>query len=144
MRVETAQIDLERPGEQLPRLRDLAHVLEIVRLEDRIRVEVIRIAVWKHLLHLELRPWPARDDRLGPILDRLTLFAPILLRRIPLVERAELEGTRPSAAASILAPMIIAELRIAGLGYQLRKARDLRSTVIAAANAFIESTEVGA
>jgi hypothetical protein len=39
---------------------------------------------------------------------------------------------------------IIAELRIAGLDHQLEKACALRTAVIAAAEAFNESTEAGA
>ena len=36
-----------------------------------------------YLLHLELRTRSAGDDRFGPLVDRLILFAPVVLFGIP-------------------------------------------------------------
>lgn len=37
----------------------------------------------QHLLHLELTARPAGDNRLGPLLDRFGVFAPVMLAWVP-------------------------------------------------------------
>jgi len=95
--VEAAQVGLEHLSEDVLRTGGVTGGFQIIRCEDRMGVEVLRVASRQHLLHLEHRPGSARDDGLGPVLDRLAFLAPVLALRFPaaiLVQRERREVER--------------------------------------------------
>jgi hypothetical protein len=83
MRIQAPEIGFREFHEDLVAVAWIAAVLELVRFGDGVRVWIIRVRPWQHLLHLERLPRTASDGRLGPLLDRFARFAPVLLIRIP-------------------------------------------------------------
>jgi hypothetical protein len=62
MRVETAQVDLEHLGQKIPRLRDLARVLEIVRLKPSPAMKVLAARAHDELAGSMLRVCTLREQ----------------------------------------------------------------------------------
>src|ERR1700687_438417 len=83
MRIQATEIAFAEFHEDLVGAAWTAAALELVRLGDGVRVWIIRVRPWQHLLHLERLPRTPSDDRLGPFLDRFARFSPVLLIRIP-------------------------------------------------------------
>lgn len=96
--VEAAQVGLEQLVQERTRAAPVAAIAQIVRLEDGIGVEVLGVVTGQHLLHLEHRPRPASDDRLGVFVDRLAGLAPVFFGGIPLAERMQRERHEPQPA----------------------------------------------
>jgi hypothetical protein len=65
------------------RTREVAPLLQLVRLDDRVAVGIVWVVTGQDLFHLVLGSRAARHDRERPLRERLILFAPVLLVRIP-------------------------------------------------------------
>lgn len=81
--VKTTKIDLAEIHQDLVGALAVAGILSVVGFADRIGKGIVRVRARQHLFHLKLRSRTASDDRLGPLFDRLTLLAPVVLRGIP-------------------------------------------------------------
>lgn len=89
--IQAAEIGLAEIHQDLVRSLVVARVLPVVGFADGIRERIFRVRPGQHLLHLELLPRPAGDDWLGPVVDRLTLLAPVVLQGIPRASVFELK-----------------------------------------------------
>ena len=69
--------------QDLDRLCPLAGIVEIIGPGDGVIERVVGIRAGQHLLHLEHGAGAVSDDRLGPILDGLVFFSPVLLLGVP-------------------------------------------------------------
>jgi hypothetical protein len=94
----------------------VASVLELVRLGNGIRERIAGIVAGQYLLHLERWTPAASDDRLGPLLDRLVVFAPVVLAGVPRATVLEPQRCEPESAHVELGGLDLAgEVRMAGV-----------------------------
>lgn len=106
MGIKAAQVRLAEIHQNLVRALPISGIFAVNSLPDRvgIRIWVVRVHSRQYLFHFELRPPASRNDRLGPFINRLAFFAPILLRRVPhaqslkfqrdQIQRADVEALR--------------------------------------------------
>ena len=106
--VEAAQVCGEEAHQHLVRAAMVTDGVELAGLDDRVGVEVLGVDTRKDLSHLEHRSLAAGEDRLGPLLDGLAVFAPVRSLGIPLAlvvqgERDEAERRHVRACREHLA-----------------------------------------
>jgi hypothetical protein len=89
VRVEAAKVFGEQLHQQVACAPLIACHAQLSGFENRVGVVVLRIGAWDDPLELEHRPFAARDDLLGPVLDGLVLLAPVLVVWIPVALRVE-------------------------------------------------------
>lgn len=94
VRVEAAQISFEQLHEDLPRADEVALLLQVIRLKDRVAVGIVRIVAGQDLLHLVLAPRPALDHAQGILRKGLVLLARVWMRPDGVIRVKESQGPR--------------------------------------------------
>src|SRR2546430_1703638 len=92
MSIQAPDVGLTEFHQYLVRGLRIAGVSQIIRLGDRIRVEIVRIHTRQDLLHFELRTRTTGDDRSGPVVDG---FAPVLFPWVPNAAVLEFQRDEP-------------------------------------------------
>ena len=93
--VEAAEIPGQELHEDLGRAASIPRLVQVGSRNDRIRLEIVWIGARNHLLHLEHGSLATSDDGLRPVLDRLAILGPVLVRGIPLTSLAERQWLEP-------------------------------------------------
>ncbi len=106
MRIQAAQVRLAEIHQNFVRVFPVSSVFAVNSLPDWVGIWIwaVRVHSRQDLFHFELRPPASRNDRFGPLIDRLAVLSPVLLRRVPhapslkfqrdQIQRADVEALR--------------------------------------------------
>src|SRR5256886_8581000 len=95
MSIQAPDVGLTKFHQYLVRGLRIAGVSQIIRLGDRIRVEIVGIHTRQDLLHFELRTRTTGDDRSGPVVDGFARLAPVLFPWVPNAAVLEFQRDEP-------------------------------------------------
>ena len=73
--IEAAKIGLAEIHQNFASAFNIAVVLAVIGLDNRVGKRIVWIRSGQHLLHLKFQTRSPREDWFGPVLDRLTFLA---------------------------------------------------------------------